>query len=477
MAIPEATLSILDGQLGLVPQDTSGIQALIGTSSAGVVSTIYEFGDPETLTSTLGTGPLVEAAAAVLAAGAGPVICVKATSASAGSAGSVTQVGTGTSLMTVTGASLDAYTAQVIVKTAAAAVTSGIGTFIYTLDGGATYSDEIALPVAGAYVVPATGLTLTFAAGTLVVGDTYSFVASAPAYDITGLGVAMTALLADARTWFLVSAIGVPADASATAAVFSALDTKMSAAAAAYRYAMAACQAADVTDALLIAAFSALTSTRVAVVAGFCTMTSSLSGRSYKRGAIFPVLARAGSVDPSEDLGRVRTGPLSGVTSILRDEAATQGLDVNRFTTLRTHVGLNGFYITNGRIMAGSASDYKYWQHRRVMDIASTTVRRAQLLFLNDAVRVYSAQSAPSPSRVSTILEEDARNIEGQILAAMRNTLTQPGFASDCSVSVDRTNNVLSTETIKVRYGVTPLGYAKNIQGSIGFQNPTVVQA
>lgn len=467
MPLPEANLTINDGQLGLVPQDTSGVQALIGTCSSGTANEVNEFGDIESMVDELGTGPLVEAAALIFAAGAGPVICVRATTSTAGAAGSVTHVGSGTSVMTVGGAALDIYDVVVLIKTDAAAVTSGLGTFVYSLDGGDNFSDEIALPVAGAYLIPNTGLTITFAAGTLEADDTYSFTTTGPAYNLTNMNTALTALMADPRTWFNVFVIGVPADASATAAIFSALDTALALAASKFRYAMATCQAADVADSLLITAFSALASVYVQVVAGFADVTSPISLASFKRGASFPLCARMGAVNPSEDLGRVATGPLQGVTALYRDEFSTPGLDANRFSTLRTHVGLPGFFITNGRMMCSPSSDFRFVQYRRVMNVAATTVRAAQLQYLNDSFRVDKV--------TGLILEADARAIEAYLITQLRTTVLQPGWASDVTVQVDRTNNVLATAELKIRYGVVPLGYAKTITGTIGFNNPAIV--
>lgn len=467
MPIPDATLAIKDGALGLVPQDTSGIQAVIGTCSLGTANVVQSFGDQQALKDSLGTGPLVEYASYLLSLGGGPVICVKAPSSTAGSAGSVTPVGAGTSVMTVTGTPLDSYNVVVKILTAAAAVTSGVGTFKISLDGGVTYGNEIALPVASTYLIPNTGLTLNFAAGTLVKGDTYAFVCVAPAYSLSDLNTAMTALLADPSTWFQVTCLGLPADAAASAAIFAALDSKLSTAEAGYRFAKAAMQAADVSDANLITAFSALASTRVEVVAGFCDVTSALSGFAFKRGALFPVAARASKAPPSEDLGRVASGPLKGVTKLYRDEFASPGLDAQRFSTLRTHVGLAGFYITNSRQMASQSSDFRYTQFRRVMDVASASVRASQLRYLNDNVRVNST--------TGLILEEDARNVEKYIESRLRTAVTQQGFASEVAVTVDRTNNLLTTNELKVKYRVIPLGYTKAITGEIGFFNPQVV--
>ncbi len=471
MPLPSANLTIKDGGLGLVPQDSSGIQAIIGTCSAGTVNEVNGYGNIKALQDALGSGPLVEAAALVIDQGGGPVYAIRATGGTAGSAGAVTQSGTGTSVMTVTGTPLDSYLLKVKVTTAAAAVTSGLGTFQVSLDGGLTYGPDIALPTATTYAIPNTGLTLNFAAGTLVAGDTYSSTCTGPAYTLANLQSAMTALLADPRTWFMVHAVGVPADTSAAQAIFGALDGYMAAAAAAYRYTCALMQAPDQSDSANISAFSAQSSStgRVMVAGGFATILSPISGMELKRPGSWQMAVRAAQVPPSEDLGRVRSGSLGRIISLSRNEEATPGLDAARFATLRSHTGLPGYFITNGRMMSSPASDFQHLQHRRVMDIASTVVRAATLQFLNSSVRVNAT--------TGLILEADAVAIEEYVAAQLRAAVTQPGYASDATAQVDRTNNILSTGILNVNFSVVPLGYLKTINGTIGFYNPALVAA
>src|SRR4051812_30861879 len=131
MSLPDSTLTILDGALGVVPQDSSGISALIGTSSSGTANTVTEYGDIQSVRTDFGSGPLIEAAELVFAEGGGPVMIVKATTSTPGAASAVVPTGTGTSVMTVSGGAKDAYSVVVLIKTGAAAVTSGLGTFVY----------------------------------------------------------------------------------------------------------------------------------------------------------------------------------------------------------------------------------------------------------------------------------------------------------------------------------------------------------
>jgi hypothetical protein len=467
MAIPEATLTIRDGALGVALASFTGVSAKVGCCSSGTAYEVVEVSNQQTLIDTFGRGPLVEAVAHQLAVAGGPVLCCKSPSSTAGAASAVTPVGTGTSVMTVTGAALDAYQAIVLIVQAGASLAALTATFKYSLDNGRTYSAEIAMPVAGVYAVPNTGLTLTFAAGTFVAADTYTFTSTGPSSTLVETMLAVDAVLADSQQVFNIHVLGIPADLTAAAALFSALDTKMSSAATTlFRYLYSTMELPVATDAAIKAAFLSLSSTRVEVAAGFLNLSSAINGSAYNRPAGWVSTARAAAVVPSEDLGRVATGPCKGVVALTRDEYQTSGLDVARFTTMRTHVGRQGSYLTSGRILAATGSDFQLIQHRRVMDLASATVRNAQLEYLNDSVRV--------DATTGLILETDARTIDAKIEGAMRAAVSQPGYASEVSALVDRTVDILSTQTLRVKYRVTPLGYAKTIDGEIGFFNPAL---
>lgn len=471
MAIPEARLTIKDGALGIAPDTATGLQALIGASSSGTANVPTQYADQQTLRNDFGTGPLVEAACDVLAKAGGTVMVCKAPSSTAGAAGSVTATQTGTAILAPSGAALDAYNAKVVIVQGGANLAANVATFKYSLDGGLTYSPEIAVPTSGVYVIPNTSVTLTFTNGagptSFVAGDYFVFTTSSPAFTSGEAMTAVDAVLADPQVVTLIRIVGAPSSPANAAALASALDTKLQAAETTlFRYLFGIVECPSDTDANIKTAFASFTSTRLMVGAGYCNYTSVLSGASFSRNAAWPASARISRVPPSEDLGRVASGPVSGVTALTRDENKTPGLDQARFTTLRTLVGEPGFFITNGRIFSSPSSDFQYVQHRRVMDIASTTVRRGQLHYLNDTVRV--------DSTTGLILEVDARAIEARIERQLRDAITVPGYASNVSVLVDRTTNVLSLQKLVINYRVVPLGYLKAIEGTISFFNPAL---
>ncbi len=471
MSLPDVAVTVRDGALGLVPNGLNGQLAVIGPCSSGTGNTPTVVGDIQTLVTTFGSGPMVELGAHVLQLAGGPIVAMRVTTAAAGVNGSITNSGTGSSVLAVSaGTPKDDADVQVKITTAAAAVTSGAGAYQLSLDGGKTFGAITTVPTSAAIVL-GNGTTVTFGTGTLVAGDIYSFHCTAPAFTNTELATAMDALNTDSNTWFAVAVAGIPADAATWNAMFTTLDTKMTAAETTYfRYAFALIAAPDLTDAAIVTAAASNTSKRVGSPGGFDNLTSAISGNAYKRPLTWSVAARLAATRPSEDPGRVASGPLQGVSAIGRDEAKTPTLDAARLTTAQTRMGLSGFYITQGRLMAAAGSDFTYIVNRRVVDLATAVGRNVLQQYVNESFRVNSAQSS-SPG---TILEQDARKVENRIDQAIRAVVVQPGDATDVSVVVDRTINILSTQNLKATIRVLPLGYARYITMDIGLTNPAL---
>jgi hypothetical protein len=476
MALPDVSVTIQDGQLGILASSTSNIAVKLGVSSLGTANTLYSFADKTKLSATLGTGPMVEAAALSLDTAGGPIYCMPVNSSVAGTWGAVTHVGTSTTTLTLTGAPLDGYSLLVTIVTGNALVSSGLVTFTYSLDGGNTTSALISLPAGGTYAIPGTGTTLNFTlAFTAVAADTFTAAATAPSYSGTDLTNAINALLTNPLVWGFVHIVGSPSSAAASATLVATVDTLLASAATQFRYAFAVMDCAKDTDANILTAFAAVSSKRVLMGAGTAFLTSSISGLIRERSAGWLAAARCAQVSIHEDLGRVATGPVIGIPAVVaggasglvRDEQVTPALDAARLMTLRTIIGKQGFYITNGNMVAPTGSDFGLVQRRRVMDVACSTSRQGLLQYLNDSVRVNSG--------TGLILESEAQSIEAYVGGLLNTALVAAGHASAAFIHIDRTHNILSDSTMPVTVSVVPLGYLKAISESIGFVNPALV--
>jgi hypothetical protein len=231
---------------------------------------------------------------------------------------------------------------------------------------------------------------------------------------------------------------------------------------------------AEIPDRALREAFQAVPviSDRAMVAAGGCMLRSPISGQIAERSAGWPLAARIAAVPIHEDVGRVASGPLKNVLAITRDENLGgvgdefAPLDALGFSTLRTIVGLPGFYLTAGRMLVPPTSDFRHVQHRRVMDEACRLVRTLLLQRLNDDVKV-SADTG-------FIDEVEARAIETPVNSALRTRFLVPGHVSAISFTLSRTDNLLSTSTLTGKVRIVPLGYLRGIEVTIGFNNPAL---
>lgn len=471
MALPDVTITVSDGALGLA--ETSGnLHAKLGLSSGGTANTVYSFGDIAVAKATLLAGPLLEDVAFHLATAGGPVLAVPVTPSNAGTIGSVTLTGTGvTPGASATGTPRDKY--DVVVKIIAGGAVA-TASFQVSFDGGVTFSPTTATAASITTYVASTGLTLTFAAGTYVANDLYKFSTVAPTYSSSDLNTAIDALLADARDVAFIHVVGTTGGADDAAKITSfvalctAVATKMATAETAKRWEFAIMEAPEITEGAWAASatWNAFASTRISPALGRVTIQSQVSSRQTTRSLGTPYAARLASIPVQEHPGKAARGPLPGIVSMSRDERSTPGGDAARFTTARTFPRRHGYYLTNGRTAASAGSDFVKIMNRRVIDKACRSADSALFQFLNVDLRVNADDG--------TIFEADARNIEAAVDAALTADLVATGNASSVSSVVNRSSNVLSTETIPVTIRIVPKGYASFITADVGLLNPAL---
>jgi len=483
MPLPDVSFTILDGQLGALNPSTGQVQAVIGCSDAGTPLVPVLVNSPSQLVNTFGYGPLVSAAAVAMADGLAPLVVVKVANNAVGTAGSVTHVGTGTSVMTTSGAPNDTYDFIVKVTRAGVIGTGAAPGFVISQDGGITFGPEIRAQTGTppfTYLVPHTGVTLSFThvdSDDFHVNDTYSFSTVEPSWLAADVASAVTALGVQPNEFGFIHVVGA---ANATQA--GTIATALGSLATTFVFESLLLSARDIntgaseTESAWItsieADFASFSNTRIGVVAGYGRQSNILDPWILRRPMAWKAAGRGSGASLHDSLGRVRNGSIPGMGKdlngviIYHDERALPGLDAQRFITTRSHVGLPGVYFTAAPLMAPSGSDFGQWQLRRVMDLACRTARNFFVNEINDSVRLDPA--------TGFILEKDARDLELRSDAALRDQLVSPGHASAATTTVSRTDNIISTSTITVNIRVIPLGYLRFISVTIGFFNPAL---
>lgn len=486
----DVNITIADGGSAVAVVPAAQVQLVIGCSSAGTIAAPLATSNPNTLVANLGFGPLPEAAALVCQAG-GTAIAMRCTSNAAGVAGAVQFVGTGTSVITASGAPYDDLYVRFLCVGPGTIGTAGI-TFQISLDAGRNYGPVLALGTAVTYAIPNTGLTLAFAAGTLVAGDTAQVRCTAPQWNTAGIQACLNAFQASQYGVQGVGSIHIVGPCSgATAAT---LQTYLETLATGHIYGRAI---VDVRDANAPNAwtgtttesetvwvnsvaldFSTTSARRICAAAGHYNMPSAYSNPAagsprYRRSLGYALAAREVTIPPQRHAGRVRDGNLSQIVIdaindpqdgfVYHDERILAGLDAARFASARTRVKKNGFYIVNPNLMSPLGSQFTFLPHGNVIDIASDITYDKGQDEVNDDVR-------QNPN--GTIFETDAKHLENEINLSLAAQMVNPRMVSSASFVVDRSWNVGATNKVQGTLSVLPRPFVLEVDVTIAFQLP-----
>lgn len=403
-----------------------------------------------------------------------------------------TRVAASTCAVTAAGSPEDAYEVRFEVMTGGTIGVAGI-IYRYSLDGGYTYSpltalgtDVTALLLDNPKSLESTGITLSFAAGTLEAGDLVTFLTTAPEWQGSDYAAAVEILKASSLSWSFLHGVG-----STSVATQGTVGTEMTTLAAAQRFTWSMLSARDRSSneilatwaARLVALQSAFADDRVAVAAGMTRLTCPVTGRQNRRSAAWVAVPRILSKTIETDPARKLDGPLSSDVlltdtnnmTVEHDAYLDSSLHDARFLTLRSWPDEPGVYVTRGNMMGGPASDYKRIAYRRVMDNASAIFQRMMTQQVENKFRRWSS-TAKSPYRAGDIYEPDALKIEREFKSALETGLVEQGQASAVGVTLTRTPVLLAGGGYRLlaTVTITGLGYIDEFVGTVGFTDPAM---
>jgi hypothetical protein len=500
-------ITISDGQGSVAAVPANSVQAVIGCSSSGTAFAIVATPNPAVLPANLGGGPLPEAGGLTCSQG-GTVLACKVPSNTPGAQSTVTKTGLSSSTMTVSGNAYDDYDVKVKVMTAGTIGAGGV--IAVSLDAGRTYGPNIALPLASpaTYVIASTGMTLSFAAGTLIAGDTYTFGATGPIWAASDVQTALNTLAASQYGtigWGSTHIVGNGGGAQTLTGGVPGADAQtlegyLDALAVNYQFTRSFLSARDASPPSLyggsgesevtwvnsvVADYSAVSAKRLCVGAANWNMPSPFTNPSagtprYRRNIAWAAAAKQVTIPPQRHNGRVSDGSLPTVVVdptndpndgfVYHNESNVAGLDYlfsgtgGRFMTTTLRKGRPGVFITNPLLMSPLGSQFSLMPYGTVMDVACDVVYQTGSQFINDDIRLNAN---------GTIFENDAKFLEAAFTNAINSNMLAAGMISPGTVvTVDRTNNVQSTGQVKVTIVIVARGYILSESITIGYSNP-----
>ncbi len=469
----DVDIKIRDGGLGVVPSG-DGALGVVGCGPEEIPGVILI--TRENYQKRLGLSPLRDFAQQVFSLVDIPIYCRSLAPSVAGSVEPVSAraENEGVGSLSVSGNPVNRFEISVVIESSGGLNTAS---FRYVIDGWK--SDVITIPAEGSYVIPGTGLTLAFAAGSptgsqksFVFGDTYSFSTGVPTATNQELLAALDDLIDDGRAMrhLCVAAI-------TQAAFWSAFAVKLEMAEARHKYLSGSTMAryigkGETLDAYIKALLKeergSVTSIRLMV----CPMwikENDVAGYVDVRNGLGKILGRMFAVNMALSPGATRLGALPGVEEIMpRDgeksfpDAHIQALEEAGYATLRYYDGKKGVYVNDSTLMSPEGSDFTNCCRIDVLNKARRLIRLAQFPYIKDNFDVLDDGTVPQLEQVS---------------GAGKIVLSQ--MAKDKEISSGRIEmpidqNILSKPVITEKIFVTPVGSFKEISGEIQYENPAL---
>jgi hypothetical protein len=273
-------ITVVDGSIGFTT-NTTGLHVKLGTASNGPINTLQTFSNVNDVKTAFGSGKLVDATCVSFDIASSPVYAMRMAASVVGTVSDITvnlKTGSDGALATTGSAPLDDYQVVVQIVRAGKVGIAPYPTFVYSLDGGNTFSPETAVPGAGTFVIPSSGVTIVFSNGAtgFKTDDEFSFYTVGATFNNSDLAAALTALLLDSRQWEFIHVVG---PVSATLA--STVDTYMNTAQTNRRFVHAITEARDMALLGTLVGGAITFPLTVTAPASFIIVISSDAGNTY----------------------------------------------------------------------------------------------------------------------------------------------------------------------------------------------------
>jgi hypothetical protein len=501
MATQGITFNVQDFGLGAVPPGLGNVAVVVGACSTGAANAPVLTSSAATIASTFGFGPAPELASDICSIGQ-TVMLIRAAQSVAGKVQATPlHVGAGAGTITISGTPNDDYQFQVTVLTGGTIGANSTVVVALSLDAGRSTFQTVQMNSATTIVPPGgpssynCGMTLTLS-GAFVAGDTYLWyccapqcaagnVASALATIVTNPTIVQYVFVTDLTGGNATGGTPIDLPGSGIGCTVAGLDGNATTLFGQKRFVRIIAAGSDVYlggastetelqwNTRMTSDAAANSSLRVGVSAGHYNTISSVTQSQIRRPLLWQVAKKLAGNAIQVDLGRVADGSIPSLTLpsakdayVYHDESVNPGLDGARYITAWSVIGRPGLYIKNGNLMAPPGSDFHWIQIGAVVDAACVT-------WYNYAAPLQGSSVRVNP-KTGFILEADARKIEIGGQAAESDSLITPGAVSNTTVTLSRTDNILSTSTINATIAIVPLGYIKAIVTTVQLVNPAI---
>ncbi len=464
----DVNTTITDGGLGASTTKGEGVHFKIGVSPIVSSAPIIVTGnmDADKIREKLGLSPLADACMDSVENGSNMIYCIPVEASVDGVVGAIEKHVTGVGNCTIAGKPNNAY--DIIVKfTGAGGFNAAV--LKYSVDGGYSYSDEITLPLAGALVIPQTGLTFNFtegaeAANSFKVDDTYEVKTTAPQMNNQDVIDALAKLRNTSMSFEFVHIVGEsskPLWVAVSSEVVTLRETyKKPLFAVLEARGILGTETIDQYIQYLLDGQKDLRNYDVQIVASksLYIRMDGVTREINNAGVVCGLYSKA---KVQQSIGETKSFSISGKMLSLLPEGMEDYvgiLDEARYITFRRYEGLSGYYVTNARMMAPEGSDYRYAEDVRVKNKIIRGTRKEALMQLQSDVDMEDIQGS---------LEKVAKFIETPL-----DEMVRAKEISSARIEVPEGQDILANETLSIIIRYVPVGHVREIDIDLGMENP-----
>ncbi len=456
--------TVTDGLLGLSGDQGEGVHIKIGVSPVKSKGPIIITGTSTAakMKEKLGLSPLADSVMDSCENGAGKVICIPAGASAKGTITEAESKSEGTCSMT--GEPYNVFSVKVEMTGKGGL---NMAAFRYTTDGGASWSEDLTVPLSGEYELAGTGLKLAFALDegkSFAVGDSFSWTTTAP--KMTGPDV-LKAL--DSLKHLNVEAEFVHIVGGMTPELWAAASEVQKELAESYHkvfffvleaYEPEVGEEPEAYVERLKEDRKKVKNYDIQVVAarGVYTGMDGLTRETNLAGLVCGFYAKT---KVHKSIGETAVISVQEGKLTLRPEGIEEHigeLDESGYLTFRQYDGLAGYYVTNARMMSPEGSDYRYAEDVRVKN---KIIRKTRLEALKQL------QSEVDLSDIDGDLKAKA-----QFIQAPLENMVETGEISAVQVDVPGGQDILKTETLELVIRYVPRGTIREIVIDLGVNNP-----
>ncbi|MCQ4924086.1 DUF2586 domain-containing protein [Tissierella carlieri] len=458
---------ITDGLLGLSTTKGEGVHVKIGVSPIVSDTPIIITGNMTAakIKERLGLSPLADKVMDSVENGSARVICFPVSATTAGTIGAISSGTVGSGSLKVTGSPYNAFDISIKITGQGGL---NAASFVYSIDGGRSYSDEATVPMNGVFVIEDTGLTVTFEVlegQKFNVDDVFTFKTTAP--QMTN-GDALKAIEklktfneefefvhivgeSNAELWAAVSAQQVILANQYHKPMFFVLEA----------YNIAPNEKVEDYAFRLEAEKKLIKNYDVQVVAARSLYTGmdGITREINNAGIVAGMYAKA---KVNQSIGETA---VFGISVLKMKELRPLGieeyievLDAANYLTFRQYDGLEGFYVTNARMMCPDGSDYRYAEDVRVKNKIIKKTRKEALLQLQSDVDMEDVDGDLAA--------------KGKFIQAPLEDMVKDKEISSVSINVPEGQDILVTETMHIIIRYVPRGKIREIVIDLGVSNP-----